>query len=73
MTDPAIDYTKLTVPERLQLVEDIWDSIARDAVPLPLSGDDIEELDRRSAAHRDNPDSAVPDDEVIKELYDRKS
>lgn len=73
MADPAIDYTKLSVPERLQLVEDIWDSIARDAVPLPLGDADVAELDRRSAAHRNNPDSAIPADEVIKELYDRKS
>ena len=73
MTDPAIDYSDLSVPERLQLVEDICNSITRDAVPLPLSQDDIEELDRRSAAHRENPDSAIPAEDVIKELYDSNS
>ncbi len=56
-----------------KLVEDVWDSIARDAVPLPLGDADVAELDRRSAAHRDDPHSAIPADEVIKELYDRES
>jgi putative addiction module component (TIGR02574 family) len=31
MGEPAFDYRQLTVAERLQLVEDIWDSIAQDA------------------------------------------
>ncbi len=37
MTKPAIDYRKLSIPERLELVEDIWDSIAQDAEAFPLS------------------------------------
>ncbi len=73
MADPAIDYTKLSVPERLQLVEDIWDSIAREANPLPLAEADVAELDRRSCAHRDDRNTAIPAEDVIKELYDRES
>ena len=39
MGEPAFDFRQLTVAERLQLVEDIWDSIAQDApaTQLPLS------------------------------------
>ena len=28
---PAFDYSHLTIAERLQLVEELWDSIAADA------------------------------------------
>ena len=43
MTKPAFDYRSLSVDERLQLVGDIWDSIAEEAHtrpevrPLPMA------------------------------------
>ena len=45
--DPAINYRRLTIAERLQLVEDIWDSIAADADAdsLPVSDDEKAMLD----------------------------
>ena len=52
MSQPAIDLgslRRLPVPERLQLVEDIWDSIAVEtpAPDLPLTPALLSELDRR--------------------------
>jgi len=38
---------KLPLAERIQLVEDLWDSIAADAERLPLCGSHREELARR--------------------------
>ena len=73
MADPAIDYKTLSVPERIQLVEDIWDSIAEDAAALPLGEADIAELHKRSAEHNADPGSAIPADDVFKELYDSSS
>lgn len=43
------DIRKLSVAERIQLVEDIWDSIAADADAVPLTDDQRSELDRRIA------------------------
>jgi putative addiction module component (TIGR02574 family) len=68
---------KLSAAERLELVEELWDSIAaeaeRDAGVLPLTDAQKEELDRRIAAHRADPSRVVPWDEVRKELWrDRK-
>jgi putative addiction module component (TIGR02574 family) len=48
----------LTVPERLQLVEDIWDSIAETPDSVPVTRAQRRELDRRRRAHERNP-SAV--------------
>jgi putative addiction module component (TIGR02574 family) len=40
----------LPIPERLDLVEDLWDSIAADAAAVPVTAEQREELDRRIAA-----------------------
>ena len=72
MVEPAFNYSELSVPERLQLVGDIWDSLAREA-RLPVSDEDLAELERRSEEHRKNPGSAIPADKVIKDLYDAGS
>jgi putative addiction module component (TIGR02574 family) len=40
----------LPIPERLDLVEDLWDSIAADSEALPVTAEQREELDKRIAA-----------------------
>ncbi|MGH8118076.1 MAG: addiction module protein [Rhodanobacteraceae bacterium] len=59
----------LPVSERIQLVEDIWDSIADDAVALELSDADRQELQRRLAAHRSDASGDIPWDEVRQSLF----
>ena len=71
MAKPAADYRKLPIPERIQLVEDIWNSIAQDAKSLPLTDEQRAELDRRWAEHERDPSSAIPWDQVKTELYKR--
>jgi putative addiction module component (TIGR02574 family) len=46
---------ELSIPERIQLAQDIWDSIAAESEKLPLSDAHREELDRRLAAYRADP------------------
>ena len=45
------EIKKLSVEERLQMVEAIWDSIDQDTVDLDLTPDQKEELDRRIEKH----------------------
>ncbi len=55
------DYLNLSVAERIQLVEDIWDSIARDAgEDYPLAAAQLAEVQRRLAEHDADPSSSVP-------------
>ena len=54
------EYVKLSVPERIQLVEDIWDSIAEIPEELPLTEAQQAELDRRLDAYRLNPEEGSP-------------
>lgn len=66
------DYRHLSVEERLQLVGDIWDSIAEDARAnpelLPLSEQEQAELDRRVAEDDANPGAAIPWEEAIAQI-----
>ena len=48
---------ELTLSEKLQLVEDLWDSIAQVPEQIPVLDWQKEELARRKAAYLQNPDS----------------
>ena len=69
MTSFGID--RLSVDERLQLVEEIWDSIADEVEASPLTEAQRQEVDRRWAAHMANPQAAVPWEQVKAEILDR--
>ena len=47
MTKPALDLGKLTRDERLELLEELWDSLSSESEPLPLTEEQEAELDRR--------------------------
>lgn len=64
------EYMKLSVSERIQLVEDIWDSIAAEAPDtVGLSQAQKTELYRRVAAHRADPSTSVPWEQVRSKLF----
>lgn len=49
------DVLQLSVSERIQLVEDIWDTLAASSEDVPISQAQQDELDKRLEAHRQNP------------------
>ena len=57
-------FYKLSVAERIQLVEDIWDSIAAEPDEVQLSDELRDELDRRLADQAANPGVSRPWSEV---------
>ncbi|MCC5613529.1 addiction module protein [Nostoc sp. CHAB 5836] len=50
-----VDISELSVSERIQLVEDLWNSILPTADEIPLNDEQKQELDRRLEMHRQNP------------------
>jgi putative addiction module component (TIGR02574 family) len=50
---------ELSVPERLQLVEDLWDSIASDQMALPDYPKVVEEVRLRRTRFETNPTPAI--------------
>lgn len=63
-TNPLPEILKLSIAERIQLVEDIWDSIAAEPEALSLTEEQREELDRRLADQEANPGVGRPWAEV---------
>ena len=55
---------ELPVQERIQLVEDIWDTIASEPEPIVLTPGQREELDRRLEDYRQNQTAGSPWDDV---------
>jgi putative addiction module component (TIGR02574 family) len=68
MGKPIIDISRLTVAERIQLAEDLWDSLAEAPEVLELTEAQRAELDRRLEAHRADPDAAIPWEVLRQEL-----
>lgn len=53
---------ELPIPERIKLVEDIWDSIAVDqnnAGSFELTSEQSEELERRIEYHKKHPEDVI--------------
>ena len=50
---------ELPVSERIQLVEDLWDTIANDSDSINLSRVQTEELDRRLDRYENSPGEGV--------------
>jgi putative addiction module component (TIGR02574 family) len=68
------DIKRLSVAERIQLVEDIWDSIATDAPQsLSLSEAATKELHRRAQAHQEDPSTSIPWEQVREKLFQHSS
>ena len=69
MTQPLVDFSHLSSEERLQLVEDLWDSLALDAPEsVPIIPSHAAELRRRLAALRADGDPGRPWREVLDEI-----
>lgn len=64
------DLLKLSPAERIQLAEDLWESVAAhpESVP-PLTEDECREIDRRLAEHAAAPETAVDWADVRKRLW----
>lgn len=58
------EIMELPVADRIQLVEDIWDSIAATPQAVPLTPEQTEELERRLAAYHRDPSAGSPWEEV---------
>lgn len=64
----ALGIDRLSVDERLALIEELWESLAGDEAAMSLTREQREELDRRLADHQANPGDVVSWEEVEKSL-----
>ena len=69
MSTPSLtDILELSIAERIQLAEDIWDSVASVPEAIELTDEQRAELDRRLAAYAQNPDAGIAWDELKEKL-----
>lgn len=65
------EILRLPLDQRIDVVQEIWDSVAADTDAVPLTPEQAEELDRRLAEHERNPTDVVAWSEAEKRI--RKS
>ncbi len=68
--EPSFD--QMTPAERILHVQSLWDRIAEEPEGVPVSDEMKAELDRRLAAHRAEPSTAIPWEQVKAELRRRR-
>jgi putative addiction module component (TIGR02574 family) len=71
MRSTEFDFSKLSVAERIQLAEDLWDSIPPEGADVPLTEAQKAELDRRLEELERDPDAGEPWEVVRARLYER--
>jgi len=68
MPNTRLDFRRLTVTERIQLAQDLWDSVADSEEVMELTAAQRAELDRRLESHVEDPSAAIPWEVFRKEL-----
>jgi putative addiction module component (TIGR02574 family) len=68
----TIDISKLTVEERLQLMDEIWDSLSNKPEAFPLTAAQEAELDRRLDEIDQGDDSGIPLEDFVQKIRNKK-
>lgn len=66
------EISKLSTPEKILLIEDLWDSIALDESAVPVPKSHMEELDRRLKRYESAPGTLLSLEELRKRVERRK-
>jgi len=67
------EIMQLSPDERMELVEEVWDSIADDPGRWPsTTPEQMAEINRRLEEHRRDPSSAISWEEVRERLWSRR-
>ncbi|MBI5215141.1 MAG: addiction module protein [Ignavibacteriae bacterium] len=66
------EIKKLSIPERLLIVEEIWDSIAQENQSFELTQGQHDELDRRIESLKENPTQGRTWEEIKSEFLNKR-
>ena len=58
------EVAQLSTPEKILLIEDLWDSIASDESGEPVPRSHVEELDRRFKSYQSDPGNLLSLEEL---------
>jgi len=68
----ATDALDLSIAERIQLVEDIWDTIVAQADRVELTEEEKKIIDERLKAYHQNSNLGSPWQDVFKRIVSKK-
>ena len=71
MSKPDLNIDSLSPEERLQLIEELWDSLSESPAAMPLSDAQRGELDRRLDDLERSGPSGIPWEEVLQQIRTR--
>ena len=72
MSTTVLDAAKnLPLPERLELLDALWESIVEEGYDPPLTPAQAKEIDHRLQAHELDPDDVIDWDTIQTELNSR--
>lgn len=71
MSTNVTDLLRLSEAERIQLAQDLWDSIPEKSAMLSLTDEERAELTRRLDEHDRDPSTAIAWSEARQRLRDR--
>jgi putative addiction module component (TIGR02574 family) len=72
MAKLEIDISKLSPEERLDLIEELWDSLSADPARIPLTEAQADELDRRLAEMEQDDSLGIPWETVLARIREHK-
>jgi putative addiction module component (TIGR02574 family) len=70
---PALNIDDLSIEERLQLLEQLWDSLRETPGAVPLTDAQREELDRRLDDLEHSGPDGIPWEEVLRQIRKRSA
>lgn len=68
----ATDTLELSIPERIQLVEDIWDTITEKASSIELTNEEKSIIDKRLEKYHQSPESSYPWEYIYKRIVNKQ-
>ena len=68
MSKPALDIERLSERERLELLDQLWESLGRDPEALPLSDEQARDLDQRLDHLESEGAKGVSWDEAVEQI-----
>ena len=71
MAKLEIDINQLSPEERLDLIEELWDSLSEDPANIPLTEAQAKELDRRLEEMDNDSSLGIPWDIVMSRIRNR--
>lgn len=66
------EIISLSTPEKILLIEDLWDTISSDESNMPVPKSHIEELDKRFTSYKMEPGNLLSLEELQSRIEKRK-